>query len=239
VNSSTITAAQVLSLLLGVDGAGSGLDADKLDGYHAVEAAGNSTIPIRSAAGDIASTTFTGALTGNVTGNLTGDVVGDITGNLTGDVTGDINSTTINGYATSVEVKNGVETSKVLNPDVHRDGHNPTGAGSLTTANKSATTGWNTDEDFGLAAFDGTHKLVFAKVKPSVACSFVFRRAADTENMNSAAATIMGAGATGATVDAGEIAYVLIPLNSTALADVWVSTNVTLTIDIYNVLASL
>jgi hypothetical protein len=78
VDSSTITAAQVLSLLLGVDGTGSGLDADKLDGFHAVEAAGNSTIPVRSAAGDIASTTFTGNLIGNVTGNITGNASGSL-----------------------------------------------------------------------------------------------------------------------------------------------------------------
>ena len=76
----TATAIDILAALLTVDGAGSLLDADFVDGAHAVEAAGNSTIPIRSAAGDIASTTFTGDLTG--TADLADALTSPATGNF-------------------------------------------------------------------------------------------------------------------------------------------------------------
>jgi hypothetical protein len=84
------TAADVLSKLKTVDGTGSGLDADFLDGYSSSTAADANTIVLRNASGDITAgtvnaTTVIANLTGNVTGNLTGTVTGNAT-NVSGTV---------------------------------------------------------------------------------------------------------------------------------------------------------
>lgn len=55
-----LTAAQLIAILLAADGAGSGLDADLLDGFNTAQGAATaSTVPVRTAAGAI----FTGAPT--------------------------------------------------------------------------------------------------------------------------------------------------------------------------------
>jgi len=106
--SSDYTAADVLTKIKTVDGSGSGLDADLLDGLNAVSGATGASIVSRDASGNFSAGTITatftgnvtgntngvhtGAVTGNVTGNTngvhTGAVTGNVTGNLTGDVTG-------------------------------------------------------------------------------------------------------------------------------------------------------
>jgi hypothetical protein len=106
--SSDYTAADVLTKIKTVDGTGSGLDADLLDGLNAVSGATGASIVSRDASGNFSAGTITatftgnvtgntngvhtGAVTGNVTGNTngvhTGAVTGNVTGNLTGDVTG-------------------------------------------------------------------------------------------------------------------------------------------------------
>lgn len=68
-NTSSYTAADVLSKLLTVDGAGSGLDADLLDGLTSATANTVSTIVARDASGNFAAGTITANLTGAVTGN--------------------------------------------------------------------------------------------------------------------------------------------------------------------------
>ena len=88
--SATYTAADVLSKLLTVDGSGSGLDADLLDGYTTATAATANTIVLRNASGDITAgtvnaTTVIANLTGNVTGNVTGTLNGNAT-NVSGTV---------------------------------------------------------------------------------------------------------------------------------------------------------
>jgi hypothetical protein len=82
-DSSTYTAADVLSKLLTVDGSGSGLDADRLDGLQSATANTVSTIVARDASGNFAAGTITATLVGNVTGNVTGTVTGTISGNAT------------------------------------------------------------------------------------------------------------------------------------------------------------
>ena len=67
-------AADVLVKIKTVDGSGSGLDADLLDGYNSDTAATANTIVLRTANGDINAgtvnaTTVLANLTGNVTGN--------------------------------------------------------------------------------------------------------------------------------------------------------------------------
>jgi hypothetical protein len=106
--SSDYTASDVLTKIKTVDGTGSGLDADLLDGLNAVSGATGASIVSRDASGNFSAGTITatftgnvtgntngvhtGAVTGNVTGNTngvhTGAVTGNVTGNLTGDVTG-------------------------------------------------------------------------------------------------------------------------------------------------------
>lgn len=77
---SLYTAADVLTKIKTVDGAGSGLDSDFLDGLSASSANTVSTIVARDgtggfSAGAIIATSFTGPLTGNVTGTVTDGVV--------------------------------------------------------------------------------------------------------------------------------------------------------------------
>jgi hypothetical protein len=66
---SSYTAADVLSKLLTVDGTGSGLDADTLDGLNSATANTVSTIVARDASGNFSAGTITANLTGAVTGN--------------------------------------------------------------------------------------------------------------------------------------------------------------------------
>jgi hypothetical protein len=61
------TAADVLAKLVTVDGAGSGLDADLLDGLNSATANTASTIVARDASGNFAAGTITAALAGNAT----------------------------------------------------------------------------------------------------------------------------------------------------------------------------
>jgi hypothetical protein len=79
--SATYTPADVLAKLITVDGTGSGLDADLLDGLNSATANTASTIVARDASGNFAAGTITANLTGDVTGNVTGNVTGTVTGN--------------------------------------------------------------------------------------------------------------------------------------------------------------
>ena len=95
--SSDYTAADVLTKIKTVDGTGSGLDADLLDGLNAVSGATGASIVSRDASGNFSAGTITATFTGNVTGNTagvhTGAVTGNVTGNLTGNVTGNTTGT--------------------------------------------------------------------------------------------------------------------------------------------------
>jgi hypothetical protein len=73
-------AADVLAKLLTVDGSGSGLDADLLDGKNSASTNTVSTIVARDQSGNFAANTITANLIGNVTGNVTGNFSGTLTG---------------------------------------------------------------------------------------------------------------------------------------------------------------
>jgi len=97
----TYTAADILAKLKTVDGTGSGLDADVLDGYSADQAntAGGNTVVVRNSTGDIYVSTLnsTGVASTNITTtNLT--VNGSLIGTLTG------NASNVNG---TVQINNG------------------------------------------------------------------------------------------------------------------------------------
>lgn len=85
-NSSAFTTAELLTRLKTVDGSGSGLDADMLDGLDAssVHVTSTSTIVARDTSGNFSAGTITASLIGNVTGNLTGNVTGNVTGTAGG-----------------------------------------------------------------------------------------------------------------------------------------------------------
>jgi hypothetical protein len=82
-DASEYTAADVLTKIKTVDGVGSGLDADLLDGLNAASTNTNSTIVARDSSGDFAAGTITATFVGNVTGNIIGDLTGTVTGNAT------------------------------------------------------------------------------------------------------------------------------------------------------------
>lgn len=113
--SSEYTASDVLTKLKTVDGIGSGLDADLLDGLNAVSTNTPSTIVSRDASGNFAAANitaagFSGPLTGNVTGSVTGNVTGNLTGNVTGDVTGNVTGNvtgTAGGLSATLAVNRG------------------------------------------------------------------------------------------------------------------------------------
>ena len=94
--STDYTASDVLTKIKTVDGSGSGLDADLLDGLNAVSGATGASIVSRDASGNfsagIITATFAGNVTGNVIGNITGIVTGasgsSLTGNVIGNITG-------------------------------------------------------------------------------------------------------------------------------------------------------
>jgi hypothetical protein len=82
-DTTSYTAADVLSKLLTVDGSGSGLDADRLDGLQSATANTVSTIVARDSSGNFSAGTITASLVGNVTGNITGNLTGTVSGNAT------------------------------------------------------------------------------------------------------------------------------------------------------------
>lgn len=82
-DASAYTAADILTRIKTVDGTGSGLDADLLDGLSAASTNTVSTIVARDSSGNFAANVITASLTGNVTGNVVGNLTGTVTGNAT------------------------------------------------------------------------------------------------------------------------------------------------------------
>lgn len=80
-NTTAYTAADVLTKIKTVDGTGSGLDADLLDGLNTASTNTANTVVIRDSSGNFSAGTITASLTGNVTGNVTGNLTGTVTGN--------------------------------------------------------------------------------------------------------------------------------------------------------------
>ena len=128
------TANDILTKLKTVDGSGSGLDADFLDGKSADSSNSFDTIVARDASGNFAAATITANLTGNVTGNVTGNLTGNVTGDVTGDLTGDVLGNVVgNVFGNLSGDITGNVTGKIgnLNPD--------TGAFTTITASEAVT----------------------------------------------------------------------------------------------------
>jgi hypothetical protein len=77
------TAADVLTKVKTVDGVGSGLDADLLDGLNTSSSDTTGNTVVTRSSGNFSAGTITASLVGNVTGNVTGNLTGTVTGNAT------------------------------------------------------------------------------------------------------------------------------------------------------------
>jgi len=88
VETTTYTATDILTKLKTVDGSGSGLDADLLDGSNADSTNVINTIVKRDLSGNFAANVITADLVGDVTGNVSGNLTGNVTGNVTGNILG-------------------------------------------------------------------------------------------------------------------------------------------------------
>ena len=94
------TASDVLTKIKTVDGSGSGLDADLLDGLNPSSSNTASTIVSRDSSGNFSAGTITASFTGDITGDVTGDLVGNVTGDVTGNVDGNVSGeVTLEGTA--------------------------------------------------------------------------------------------------------------------------------------------
>jgi hypothetical protein len=82
-DTASFTAENILSVLDGNAGAGSTLDADKIQGHYPSTGAGANTSVLRDALGNITTNNFIGTHVGNVVGNVTGNLTGTVTGNAT------------------------------------------------------------------------------------------------------------------------------------------------------------
>ena len=149
------TAADVLSKLLTVDGTGSGIDADTLDGLNSATANTVSTIVARDASGNFAAGTITAALTGNVTGtaskatNIVGGLAGSIPFNTAVDTTSLLaigaattflkSSGTAPVWASTSTVKTDLSLNNVENTAISTFA----GSTNITTLGTIATGIWN------------------------------------------------------------------------------------------------
>jgi hypothetical protein len=135
------TAADVLTKIKTVDGAGSGLDADLLDGLNpsTTHVTDTSTIVSRNSSGNFSANIITASLVGNVTGN--------VVGNLTGTVTG--NSTNVNGV---IAINNGGTGATNVNA-----ARTALGLGTIATQNSNSVsiTGGSITGITDLAIVDG------------------------------------------------------------------------------------
>ena len=132
---SLYTAADVLTKIKTLDGPGSGLDADSVDGYSTDTANTVSTIVRRDINGDfyagtVNATTFIGNVTGTVTGNLIGNVSGNAaTASTTAFATTVVTNANLTGGVTSI----GNAATVVTNANLTGDA---TSIGNATTVVK-------------------------------------------------------------------------------------------------------
>jgi hypothetical protein len=104
------SARDILAKIITVDGTGSGLDADMLNGRsHSVAlpaGADKTSIVSRDSSGNFAANTITANLTGNVTGNTTGTHTGPVVGNA--------DTATLATTASNANLLNNLSSTQIL-----------------------------------------------------------------------------------------------------------------------------
>lgn len=163
--SSSYTAADVLTKIKTVDGAGSGLDADLLDGLNSSTSNTISTIVARDssgnfAAGQITATTFVGSVSVPISGSIT--LTGSSSGNITVQApaaagtntitfpasTGNVVTTGDTGTVTNAMLAGSIANSKLVNSSITIDGSAVSLGGSVNISSGNITwTGAQTFRD--------------------------------------------------------------------------------------------
>ena len=180
VATSTYTASDVLTKLLTVDGSGSGLDADLLDGKNSSSADSINTIVARDGSGNFAAnqitaTTFVGALVVPTTGSfaLAGSSSGSITLAVPSSAgtntitfpatTGNVVTTGDSGTVSNTMLAGSIPNSKLANSSITIDGNAVSLGGSVSIASGTITwTGAQTfrDNKFTITDDSDTTKAV-------------------------------------------------------------------------------
>jgi hypothetical protein len=127
------TASDVLTKIRTVDGVGSGLDADLLDGLNTSSSDTSGNTVVTRSSGNFSANIITANLVGAVTGNVTGNLTGTVTGNAT-NVDGTV---AINNGGTGATTQSGARTALGLGTMATQAANNVTitgGSVTLTTA---------------------------------------------------------------------------------------------------------
>lgn len=176
--SSTYTAADVLTKIKTVDGSGSGLDADLLDGLNSSTSNTVSTIVARDssgnfAAGQITATTFVGSMSVPVSGSIT--LTGSSSGNITLQApaaagtntitfpasTGNVVTTGDTGTVTNTMLAGSIANSKLANSSITIDGAAVSLGGSVNISSGNIT--WTGSQTFRDNRFTITDDAVTTK----------------------------------------------------------------------------
>lgn len=136
--SAGIDANSILTLLKTVDGSGSGLDADLVEGMHAVSTNTVNSIVARDASGNFSAGTITAALSGNA--STTTKLATARTISITGDVTG---SVSFDGSADASITATIAANSVALGTDTTGNYVADVTAGSYITKSGTAGEGWS------------------------------------------------------------------------------------------------
>jgi len=174
VATSTYTGSDILTKLLTVDGSGSGLDADLLDGKNSDSANTINTIVARDSSGNFAanqitSTTFVGSLVVPTTGSvsLSGSSSGSITLAVPSSAgtntitfpatTGNVVTTGDSGTVTNTMLAGSIANSKLANSSITIDGNAVALGGSVSISSGTITwTGAQTFRDNRWTMTDNT-----------------------------------------------------------------------------------
>jgi hypothetical protein len=126
-------ASDVLTKIKTVDGVGSGLDADLLDGLNTSSSDTSGNTVVTRSSGNFSANIISANLVGNVTGNVTGNLTGTVTGNAT-NVDGTV---AINNGGTGATTQSAARTALGLGTLATQAANNVTitgGSVTLTTA---------------------------------------------------------------------------------------------------------
>lgn len=155
---SEYTASDVLEKLLTVDGNGSGLDADTVDGYNPSTTNTSNTIVLRDASGNFSAGNISANLTGNVSGNISGNAATVTNGVYTNQSYN--NPSWITGLAGSKVTS--IPNSSLTNSAITINGVSVSLGGSISISGSSNT--WTAQQTFRDSLFSITDETDTTKV---------------------------------------------------------------------------